>query len=169
MGKTERRPRRTLRWLGSSRGGPELWRRRRAAAGGARQRRRGGSSGDWARRRGGLASRRRGKANGGVGAGGEGLERRFRSGVELTGVRARRRRCSGVWGWGISARVSESVEERLLVLMRAREKSGGLCPGLSTAASMWRPRAVFWARGKARRGHGAGQKRRGSSGATRGS
>jgi len=32
--------------------------------------------------------------------------------------------------------------------MRAREKSGGLCPGLSTAASRWRPRAVFWARGE---------------------
>ena len=86
MGKTERRPRRTLRWLGSSRGGPELWRRRRAAAGGARLRRRGGSSGDWARRRGRLASRRRGKANGGVGAGGEAAVRWLRGEGELAGV-----------------------------------------------------------------------------------
>ena len=100
VGKTERRPRRTLGWLGSSRGGPELWRRRRAAAVGARLRRRGGSSGDWARRSGRLGSWRRGKANGGVGAGGEGLERWFRGGVELTDVRARRRRCSGAWKRG---------------------------------------------------------------------
>ena len=32
--------------------------------------------------------------------------------------------------------------------MRAREKSSGLCPKLSTAASRWPPWAVFWARGE---------------------
>ena len=104
VGKTERRPRRTLGWLGSSRGGPELWRRRRAAAGGARLRRRGGSSGDWARRRGWLALRRRGKANGGVGAGGEGLERRFGGGLSSPAFCRWRRWCPG-------SRVGESTNK----------------------------------------------------------
>ena len=86
MGKTERRPRRTLGWLGSSRGGPELWRRRRAAAGGARLRRRGGSGGVWATRSGRLASWGRGKAFGRVCRGGAGLELWGDGEGELVGV-----------------------------------------------------------------------------------
>ena len=73
-------------------------RSRRVGGGGERRRRRSGE--DWARRSGRLASRRRGKANGGVGAGGEAAVRRVDGGLSSPAFGVERRRHSVLWEWG---------------------------------------------------------------------
>ena len=70
--------------------------------------------------------RRRGKANGGVGAGGAAVEARFDGGLSSPAF--------GEWRWWCpGSRVGESANERrekkegvLLVLMRTKGESGGL-------------------------------------------
>ena len=74
--------------------------------GGGGKRRRGCSGEDWARGGGRLASWRRGKANGGVGVGGEAAVRRLRGEGELAGVAGGAAACSVAWERGANERTS---------------------------------------------------------------
>ena len=67
--------------------------------------------------------------------GGERRRRGFDGEVELAGVRAERRRCSGVWGLGDGKRAKGTACWGLVVLMRARGESGGLCLGRATTTT----------------------------------
>ena len=110
----------------------------------------------------------RGKAIGVVNLCGTVLEWWGDGGVELVGVRAGRRRCSGLPERREAKQVGEKKAAVLWVLKRARISGLSCCSGLATAASRWRPRD-----GPGRRGEGRELQREeggrwGGSGATRG-
>jgi hypothetical protein len=69
------------------------------------------------------------------------------AGLRLAGVRWSGGGVPGCLGRERARGRGEKIKESSLVLMRAREKRGGLCPGRATAASRWRPAGAHWARG----------------------
>ena len=79
--------------------------------------------------------------------GGAALEWRGDGGFELAGVRWSGGGVPGCLGRERARGRGEKIKESSLVLMRAREKRGGLYPGRATAASRWRPAGAHWARG----------------------
>ena len=139
--------RRTGRCPKSRSGWPVVAARREQAVGGGGERRRRRSGEGLAGRKGGRAARGRGEARCGAYLGGAALEWRGDGGFELAGVRWRGGGVPGCLGRERARGRGEKIKESSLVLMRAREKRGGLCPGRATAASRWRPAGAHWARG----------------------
>ena len=138
--------RRTSGCLESKLGWSERGCRRRAAACGLGARRRGSSGEVWARGSGLGAALGRGGANGGGCRGGAGLQWRLRGGVSSP---AYQRGGGGVLRSGSENRAKERAKSTPGVLVgpgRSLEGRGGRCPGLSTAASRWRPSGWLWKR-----------------------
>src|SRR6185312_15103632 len=138
--------RRTSGCLESRLGRSEVGCRRRAAACGLGARRRGSSGEVWARESGLGAALGRGGAKGGGCRGGAGLQWRLRGRVSSP---AFQRGGGGVLRCGSEERAKERVKSTpgiLVVLGRSLEGRSGRCPGLSTAASRWRPSGWLWKR-----------------------
>ena len=138
--------RRTSGCLESRLGWSEMGCRRRAAACGLGARRRDSSGEVWARGNGLGAARGRGAAKGGGCRGGAGLQWRLRGEVSSPGFK---RGGGGVLRRGNKERAKERVKSTPGVLVgpgRSLEGRGGRCPGLSTAASRWRPSGWLWKR-----------------------
>ena len=138
--------RRTSGCLESRLGRSEVGCRRRAAACGLGARRRGSSGEVWPRGSGLGAALGQGGANGGGCRGGAGLQWRLRGGVSSP---AFQRGGGGVLRCGSEERAKERVKSTpgvLVGLGRSLEGGGGRCPGLSTAASRWRPSGWLWKR-----------------------
>ena len=62
------------------------------------------------------------------------------AGLRLAGVRWSGGGVPGCLGRERARGRGEKIKESSLVLMRARERSGELCPGRATAAARWQPR-----------------------------